>query len=100
MPRASPTLITSSINARSDSHPLRGGHLQFDSLDFYRQHAQRYSLLSHEYTHSAYTRSTHSDINGDPDLIRRAVELAPGRRGLGAGCGAGARDVYLLHPWG
>ena len=32
----------------------RGGRMQFDSLDFYKDHAQRYSHLSHEYTHSVY----------------------------------------------
>ena len=34
------------------------------------------------------------------DLLNRVAELAPGARGLDAGCGAGARDVYLLHTWG
>ena len=74
--------------------------MQFDSLEFYREHAQRYSQLSHEYTHSVYTDSSHSALNGDVDLLNRVVELASGKRGLDAGCGAGARDVYLLHTWG
>ena len=74
--------------------------MQFDSLEFYREHAQRYSQLSHEYTHSVYTDSSHSALNGDMDLLNRVVELASGKRGLDAGCGAGARDVYLLHAWG
>ena len=74
--------------------------MQFDSLEFYREHAQRYSQLSHEYTHSVYTDSSHSALNGDMDLLNRVVELASGKRGLDAGCGAGARDVYLLHTWG
>ena len=74
--------------------------MQIDSLEFYREHAQRYSQLSHEYTHSVYTDSSHSALNGDMDLLNRVVELASGKRGLDAGCGAGARDVYLLHTWG
>ena len=74
--------------------------MQFDSLDFYREHAERYSELSHEFTHSVYTGSSHSALNGDMDLLNRMAELAPGNRGLDAGCGAGARDVYLLHTWG
>ena len=74
--------------------------MQFDSLDFYREHAQRYSQLSHEYTHSVYTNSSHPALNGDMDLLNRVAELAVGKRGLDAGCGAGARDVYLLHTWG
>ena len=74
--------------------------MQFDSLEFYREHAQRYSQLSHEYTHSVYTGSSHPALKGDMDLLNRVTELASGPRGLDAGCGAGARDVYLLHTWG
>ena len=74
--------------------------MQFDSLDFYKEHAQRYSELSHEFTHSVYTASSHAALNGDMDLLNRVTELVPGKRGLDAGCGAGARDVYLLHTWG
>ena len=74
--------------------------MQFDSLEFYREHAQRYSQLSHEYTHSVYTDSSHPALNGDMDLLNKVAELASGKRGLDAGCGAGARDVYLLHTRG
>ena len=74
--------------------------MRFDSLEFYKMHAQRYSQLSHEYTHSVYTDPSHPALNGDMDLLNRVAELASGKRGLDAGCGAGARDVYLLHTWG
>ena len=74
--------------------------MQFDSLDFYREHAQRYSQLSHEYTHSVYTGSCHPALNGDMDLLNRAAGLAVGKQVLDAGCGAGARDVYQLFTWG
>ena len=74
--------------------------MQFDSLDFYREHAQRYSQLSHEFTHSVYTGSSHPALKGDLDLLNRVTELAWGKRGLDAGCGAGARDVHLLHTRG
>ena len=74
--------------------------MQFDTLDFYREHTLRYSQLSHEYTHCAYTASSHPGLEGDLDLLKRVAELTPGKRGLDAGCGAGARDVYLLHTWG
>ena len=74
--------------------------MQFDSLEFYREHTQRYSQLSHEYTHSVYHDASHPALNGDADLLRRSAELATGKRGLDAGCGAGARDVHLLHTWG
>ena len=74
--------------------------MKFDSLDFYREHTLRYSELSHEFTHSVYTDCSHPGLSGDMDLLRRVVGLAPGRRSLDAGCGAGARDVHLLHTWG
>ena len=67
-----------------------------DSLDFYRQHAERYAQLSHEFIHSVYTDGSHPALKGDMDLLNRLMELAPGQRGLDAGCGAGARDVHLL----
>ena len=74
--------------------------MQFDSLDFYKEHAQRYSQLSHEFAHSVYTGSSHPSLKGDTDLLNRVIDLTPGNRGLDAGCGAGARDVHLLHTWG
>ena len=74
--------------------------MRFDSLDFYRDHSRRYSQLSHEFTHSVYTDSSHPALKGDMDLLDRVVELAWGKRGLDAGCGAGARDVHLLHTRG
>ena len=74
--------------------------MQYDSLEFYREHGRRYVQLSHEYTHSVYTGSSHPAMNSDLDLLNRIAELATGERGLDAGCGAGARDVYLLHTWG
>ena len=79
--------------------------MQFDSLGFYKEHARRYSQLSHELAHSVYTDSSHPSLQGDTekgdtDLLNRVIDLTPGNRGLDAGCGAGARDVYLLHTWG
>ena len=71
-----------------------------ESLEFYREHAKRYSELSHEFTHSVYNDASHPNLNGDMDLLNRAAELASDKRGLDAGCGAGARDVYLMHSWG
>ena len=70
------------------------------SLDFYRRYAQRYSELSHGFIHSVYTDCSHPSLKGDMDLLNRLVELAPGRKGLDAGCGAGARDVFLLRDRG
>ena len=74
--------------------------MHFGSLEFYRGHAQRCSQLSHEFTHSVCNDASHPNLNGDMDLLNRAAELASDKRGLDTGCGAGARDVNLLHSWG
>jgi ubiquinone/menaquinone biosynthesis C-methylase UbiE len=66
------------------------------ALDFYKQNSHRYSQLSHEYTHSVYTNSSHDALRGDMDLLNHLVGLTPGKHCLDAGCGAGARDVHLL----
>ena len=68
------------------------------SESFYRQHAQRYAEVSHKFIQSVYTDVSHPGLTGDMDLIKRVQELVPkGARGLDAGCGAGARDVF--HFW-
>ena len=65
---------------------------------FYRQHAQRYAEVSHNFIQSVYIESSHPGLKGDTDLIERLQEIIPaGSRGLDAGCGAGARDVF--HYW-
>ncbi len=65
------------------------------SESFYRHHAQRYAEVSHNFIQSVYTDVSHPGLKGDMDLISRMQELVPsGARGLDAGCGAGARDVF------
>ena len=66
------------------------------SADFYRKHARRYAEVAHQYLQSVYVAASHPDLKGDVDLLERLKELAPGRRGLDAGHGAGARDVFCL----
>ena len=67
------------------------------SENFYRHHAQRYAEVSHNFIQSVYTDMSHPALKGDSDLLDRLQELAPsGSRGLDAGCGAGARDVFTL----
>jgi len=66
------------------------------SEEFYRHHAHRYSDVAHQLLQAFYTRSSHPALKEDFDLLDRLVQLAPGRRGLDAGCGAGARDVHRL----
>lgn len=62
---------------------------------FYRQYAARYAEVSHNFIQSIYIESSHPALKGDTDLLDRLQEIIPaGSRGLDAGCGAGARDVY------
>lgn len=66
------------------------------SESFYRDHAQRYAEVSHNFIQSVYTNVSHQALKSDMDLIERLQELVPaGSRGLDAGCGAGARDVFF-----
>ena len=71
------------------------------SESFYRQHARRYAEVSHNFIQSVYTDVSHPGLTGDMDLIKRLQELVPeGARGLDAGCGAGARDVFFYWQGG
>ena len=71
------------------------------SESFYRSHAQRYAEVSHNFIQSVYTDVSHEGLTGDTALIDRLQELVPaGSRGLDAGCGAGARDVFLYWQQG
>ncbi len=66
------------------------------SESFYRRYAGRYAEVSHGFIQSVYTNASHPALKDDTDLINRLQELVPaGARGLDAGCGAGARDVFF-----
>ena len=66
------------------------------SESFYKDHAQRYAEVSHNFIQSVYTNVSHPALKSDMDLIERLQEMVPaGSRGLDAGCGAGARDVFF-----
>ena len=66
------------------------------SARFYSRNAQRYAEVSHSFLQSMYVRSSHPGLKGDWDLIHRMMSLIPdASRGLDAGCGAGARDVFM-----
>jgi SAM-dependent methyltransferase len=66
------------------------------SASFYREHSQRYADVAHSFGQSVYVSSSEAWLADDWDLLARAMQLAPGRRVLDAGCGAGARDVFKL----
>ena len=67
------------------------------SPEFYRDNANRYSQVAHDFLHSVYLKSSHPGLKDDWDAWEQLKKLVPGKRGLDAGCGAGARDVY--HAW-
>ena len=65
------------------------------SQDFYSRHARRYSDVCHGFVQSVYTNASHPGLRDDMDVIARLKDLVPrGAKGLDAGCGAGARDVF------
>ena len=64
--------------------------------EFYTRHAQRYAQVSHEFIQSVYTNVSHRALTDDYAIMRGLRELVPPRaKGLDAGCGAGARDVFF-----
>jgi SAM-dependent methyltransferase len=67
------------------------------SAEFYREHAQQYAHVAHEFLQSVYVKSSHPSLKTDWDAWERLKQLAPGKQGLDAGCGAGARDLF--HLW-
>mgnify|MGYP001309865776 CR=1 FL=1 len=72
------------------------GGMRQESDDFYRHFAQRYSEVSKGYLDITYDNVSHPKLTGDKDIIARMQEMIPpNSRGLDAGCGAGARDVFL-----
>ena len=64
------------------------------SEGFYRRHSHRYADVARQLLQSVYIHSSHPALQGDLDLLERLKVLIPGRRGLDAGSGAGARDVF------
>jgi SAM-dependent methyltransferase len=70
------------------------------SEKFYTHYAGRYAEVSHKLLQSIYIDSSHPKLTSDLDLIEHLKVLIPGKCGLDAGCGAGARDVYNLYSDG
>ena len=70
------------------------------SADFYVRYADRYAEVSHQLLQSIYIESSHPELTSDLVLIECLKTLAPGKCGLDAGCGAGARDVHHLYSNG
>ena len=65
------------------------------SESFYKDFAQRYAEVSHNFIQSVYSDVSHPALTGDMALVERLQQLVlTGSKGLDAGCGAGARDVF------
>lgn len=71
-----------------------------ESLAFYRENASKYAGVAYDSLSTTIKQASIPGLRFDVDIIRRLVALAPGSRGLDAGCGAGARDVDLLSKRG
>ena len=67
------------------------------SADFYKEHARQYAHVAREFLQSVYIKTSHPGLQNDWDAWERLMQLATGKRGLDAGCGSGARDVF--HLW-
>ena len=70
-------------------------HYDQHSLDFYREHASHYAGLT-----QVFANCSHPAFREDVDFYRRLAELASPGRGLDAGCGPGAREMFLLTELG
>ena len=70
--------------------------LDYSDQKFYARYADRYAEVSHQFLQSIYIESSHPKLTGDLDLIAHLKSLVRSKRGLDAGCGAGADDVYNL----
>ena len=67
-----------------------------DYGSFYSRHADRYAFNQIARVQRIWASSSHSLLKGNHSLINALVKLAPGPKGLDAGCGAGAVDVADL----
>ena len=63
---------------------------------FYRHYADRYAANQVDRVQRVWANTSHPLLKGNHSLIDALVEMAPGTRGLDAGCGAGAIDVADL----
>ena len=63
--------------------------------EFYTNNAERYAEVTHKFIQSVYSNISHVGLTGDFAIMDRLKELTfNGARGLDAGCGSGARDVF------
>jgi SAM-dependent methyltransferase len=66
------------------------------SPEFYRLQADRYVANQVNLVQRVWANTSHPLLKGNHSLVDALVKLAPGPKGLDAGCGAGAIDVADL----
>jgi SAM-dependent methyltransferase len=66
------------------------------SPEFYRLNAERYATNQVDLVQRVWSNTSHPLLEGNHSLVDALVKMAPGPRGLDAGCGAGAIDVADL----
>ncbi|MEL6722104.1 MAG: class I SAM-dependent methyltransferase [Pseudomonadota bacterium] len=75
--------------------------VQAQSHEYYARNADLYAKVIYDFYDDVYTDISHPGFTNDRDLIRMVQSLVPkGARGLDAGCGAGARDVFSYYQAG
>ena len=71
------------------------------SPEFYREHARSYAEKARSSTQTVFTNPSHPRLRYYSAVQETLRELMPaGSKGLDAGCGAGANDLFLLWQQG
>jgi SAM-dependent methyltransferase len=74
--------------------------VQAEARDFYSRQAELFAKILNE-SWSEYTNISHPGFKNDLDLIRQVKELVPqGAKGIDAGCGPLAREVFFFYEDG
>ncbi|MEH2408075.1 class I SAM-dependent methyltransferase [Nostoc sp.] len=83
-----------------ESSDLSLDQIQAKARDFYARQAGLFAKILSE-SWSEYTNISHPAFKNDLDLIRQVKELvSPGAKGLDAGCGPLAREVFCFYQDG
>lgn len=93
--------LSTNFNRESGgSTSLASDQIQVEARDFYSRQAELFAKILNE-SWSEYTNISHPDFKDDRDLIRQVKELVPqGAKGLDAGCGPLAREVFSFYEDG
>jgi|688.fasta_scaffold395562_1 SAM-dependent methyltransferase len=74
--------------------------IQAEARDFYARQAGVFAKILNE-SWSEYTNISHPGFKNDLDLIRQVKQfIAPGAKGIDAGCGPLAREVFCFYEDG